>query len=43
MTYKIRELADGLLGVYECSEWREILVKTFKTRKGAENWIKKHS
>lgn len=43
MTYKVRELADGRFGVYTCSEWRETLVKTFKTRTGAENWVKKHS
>ena len=43
MTYKVRELANGRYGVYECSEWGECLVKTLKTRKGAENWIKKHS
>ena len=41
--YKVRELANGRFGVYECSVWDEWLVKTFKTRKGAENWIKKHS
>lgn len=43
MTYKVLELAGGRFGVYECSEWREILVKTFKTCKGAENWVKKNS
>ena len=43
MTYKVRELANGCCGVYECSGWGETLVKTFKTRKGAENWIKKHA
>ena len=41
MTYKVRELAGGRYGVYECSMVREVLVKTFKTRKGAENWISK--
>lgn len=41
MNYKVRELAGGRFGVYECSEWREVLIKTFKTRKGAENWISK--
>lgn len=41
MTYKVRELAGGRYGVYECSTVREVLVKTFKTRKGAENWISK--
>lgn len=43
MTYKIRELANGLFGVYKTSETYEILVKTFKTEKGATQWIKKHS
>lgn len=43
MTYKVRELAGGRFGVYECSEWREVLVKTFKTEKGANNWVGKHS
>ena len=41
MNYKVRELAGGRFGVYECSEWREVLIKTFKTRKSAENWISK--
>lgn len=43
MTYKVRTLVGGWYGVYECSEWREILVKSFKTLKGAENWVRKHS
>ena len=43
MTYKVRELAGGLYGIYECSPWRETLVKTRKTRKGAEGWVRKHS
>ena len=43
MTYKVRELAGGRFGVYKCSEWREVLVKTFKTEKGADNWVEKHS
>ena len=43
MNYKVRELASGRFGVYACSEWGETLVKTFKTRKTAENWIKKNS
>ena len=41
MNYKVRELAGGRFGVYACTEWREVLIKTFKTRKGAENWISK--
>lgn len=41
MNYKVIELAGGRFGVYACTEWREVLVKTFKTRKGAENWISK--
>lgn len=39
--YKVRELTGGRFGVYACSEWHEILVKTFKTRKSAENWVAK--
>lgn len=41
MTYKVRELANGRFGVYECSAVRETLVKSFKTREGAERWISK--
>lgn len=41
--YKVRELAGNVYGVYSVSEWAEVLVKTFKTLKGAENWIRKHS
>lgn len=41
MTYKVRVLANGRFGVYECSEVREILVKSFKIRKAAEGWISK--
>ena len=43
MTYKVREIAGGKFGVYEVGAWGEALVKTFKTRKGAENWVKKNS
>ena len=43
MTYKVREIAGNRFGVYESSAWREVLVKTFKTKKGADNWVKKHS
>ena len=43
MTYKVRELAGNIYGVYETTSTRETLVKTFKTLKGAENWIRKHS
>lgn len=28
--------------VYECSPMRCVLVKTFKTEKGADNYIKRH-
>lgn len=41
MIYKVRELANGRFGVYECSEVREILIKSFKTQEGAERWISK--
>ena len=43
MTYKVRELANGRFGVYKCSAWGEVLIKTFKARTGAENWIMKNS
>ena len=43
MTYKVREIIGDRFGVYKVGAWGETLVKTFKTRKGAENWIKKHS
>ena len=42
MTYKVRELANGRFGVYECYAVREVLVKTFKTREGADRWISKN-
>ncbi len=42
MTYKVRELANGRFGVYECSAVRETLIKSFKTRKAAEGWVSKH-
>ena len=41
-SYKVRELVGGRYGVYACTDWREVLVKTFKSRAGAENWISKH-
>ena len=42
MTYKIWE-QGGKFMVYEVSPYGdERKVKTFKTRKGAENWIAKH-
>lgn len=41
MTYKVRMLANGRYGVYECTETYEVLVKTFKTLKSAEGWISK--
>lgn len=40
--YKVRELANGRFGVYECTDVYEILRKTFKTLAGANNWIKKN-
>jgi hypothetical protein len=43
MTYKVRELCNGRFGVYETSEYRETLVKTFKTKEGAERWVRKNS
>ncbi len=42
MTYKVRVLANGRFGIYECTEWRETLIKSFKTRKAAEGWVSKH-
>lgn len=42
MTYKVRGLANGRFGVYECSTVSEVLVKTFKTRAGADRWIRKN-
>ena len=41
-TYKIRMTADNRFAVYETSPVREVRVKVFATRKGAENWISKH-
>lgn len=42
MTYKVRELANGRYGVYEiAANGNEYLVKTFKTRKGADTWVSK--
>ena len=41
-SYKVREIAGGRFGVYACTEWREVLIKTFKSRAGAETWISKH-
>ena len=43
MNYKVRELANGWFGIYECGSNYERLVKTFKARKSAENWIRKKS
>lgn len=40
--YKVRELANGRFGVYEYTDTYEVLVKTFKARAGADNWIKKN-
>lgn len=34
---------NGLWWVYRCSPMHCVLVKTFKTEKGADNYIKKHS
>ena len=42
MTYKIRELASGRFGVYQCSEYQEVLIKTFKTKKAAQGWADRH-
>ena len=43
VTYKVRETVGDRFAVYACTEYSEIRVKVFKTRKGAENWVKKHS
>ena len=43
MNYKVRELYNGRFGVYACTEYSEMLVKTFKTEKGANNWIKRNA
>ena len=44
MTYKVRELASGRFGVYGIAfNGNEILLKTFKTQKGADNWIKRNA
>ena len=42
MRYKVRELANGRFGVYLCSEYSEVLIKTFKTEKGAQGWVAHH-
>lgn len=42
MWYKVRQLANGRFGVYMCSEYSEVLMKTFKTEKGAKAWVDKH-
>ena len=42
MQYRVRELANGRFGVYQCSEWSEVLVKTFKTEKAAQGWADRH-
>lgn len=42
-TYKIRMTAANDFAVYEVTAYGETRVKVAKTRKGAENWIKKHS
>lgn len=43
MTYKIFEFSATEFMVYHVTAYGETLVKTFKTRKGAENWVKKNS
>lgn len=44
MTYKVRELASGRFGVYGIAfNGNEILLKTFKTQKGADNWIRRQA
>lgn len=43
MTYIIKETYDHIFMVYRSTDWSFTCVKTFKTRKGAENWVKKHS
>ena len=34
---------DNMWWVYSCGPFGSVLVKRFKTEKGADNWIKKHS
>lgn len=43
VTYKVFEIVGGRFEVVRCTEYAEIRVKVFKTRKGAENWVKKHA
>ena len=43
MTYKIFEFSATEFMVYRVTTYGETLVKVFKTRKSAENWVKKHS
>jgi len=43
MTYTIHESFDHLFMVYRNTAYAVTCVKTFKTRKAAENWVKKHS
>lgn len=43
MKYIIEESFNHTYMVYRITALSYTCVKTFKTRKGAENWIKKHS
>lgn len=43
MNFKVVKLAGGRFGVYRCTEMRELLVHTCKTRRGAEAWIKRYA
>lgn len=43
MTYKIFEFSATEFMVYHVTAYGETLVKVFKTRKSAENWVKKNS
>ncbi len=43
MKYVIEESHICGFMVYAVSSYAYTCVKTFKTRKGAENWIRKHS
>lgn len=44
MTYEIRATASNTFAVWGINPYGDRkVVKTFKTRKGAENWVRKHS
>ena len=43
MWYKVRQLANGKYGIYKCTACSEILVKTCKTERAANNWVSWHA